>query len=186
MDDQIIQQPTQLEQPQFIITEMQPEDVAGATNMRLQSWLDTYVNEDAGVTQEWIEARNYHQRHADKHRERVARLQDPNHGAWVAKDMDGTIIGCTTPYRDKDGVQHVGSLYVAQEWHGKGVGAALMQKAIEWSDPTKPMVLGVVAYNDRAKNFYKKWGFTVVPHSRELFDNKIPEVMMERKGDQQV
>ena len=60
-----------------------------------------------------------------------------------------------------------------------------MQKIIEWSDPTKPIELGVVTYNARARAFYKKWGFEEIPGSETLFDNKIPEIKMIRKGDQQ-
>jgi GNAT superfamily N-acetyltransferase len=88
----------------------------------------------------------------------------------------------TTPYYDNHGIQHVGSLYVDKNWHGKGVGAALMQKVIEWFDPTKPIELGVAVYNERAKAFYRKWGFEEIPGSESLFADKIPEIRMVRKA----
>jgi GNAT superfamily N-acetyltransferase len=103
----------------------------------------------------------------------------------VAKDADGTIIGVTTPYIDENGIQHVGSLYTDKRWHGKGVGAKLMEKVIAWSDPTKPIELGVATYNERAKAFYRKWEFEEIPGSDMLFDDKIPEIKMIRKGDEQ-
>ncbi|MNQ66715.1 hypothetical protein D3C85_812140 [compost metagenome] len=56
-----------------------------------------------------------------------------------------------------------------------------MQKIIDWLDESKPIVLGVVAYNERAKAFYRKWGFVEIPGSEALFDNKIPEIMMSRE-----
>ena len=105
--------------------------------------------------------------------------------AWVALDENGGVIGMTSPYIDDEGTQHVGSLYVEQGWHGKGVGAALMQKVIDWFDPRKPIELGVVNYNERAKAFYRKWGFEEVPGSKTLLDSKIQEVKMIRKGDDQ-
>ena len=170
---------------QFTIHELTAEDIEPATHMRLQSWLDTYVNNEAGVAREWIEARNKRQLSPEKVAVRRAWLDNPRSMGWVAKDKKGMIIGAATPYRDEDGVQHVGSLYTDKAWHGKGVGGALMQKIIDWFDPTKPIELGVVAYNARAKAFYEKWGFREVPNSETLFDNKIPEVMMIRRGDKQ-
>jgi GNAT superfamily N-acetyltransferase len=169
----------------FTIHEMTAEDIEPATRMRLQSWLDTYVNDEAGVTREWVEARNKVQMSPEKVAVRRGWLDYPNSMGWVAKDKSGMIIGAATPYRDEAGIQHVGSLYTDKAWHGKGVGGALMQKIIDWFDPAKPIELGVVTYNGRAKAFYEKWGFREVPDSEALFDNRIPEVTMIRKGDKQ-
>lgn len=58
-----------------------------------------------------------------------------------------------------------------------------MQKIIDWFDDSKPIVLGVVAYNERAKAFYAKWGFVEIPDSEVMFDGKIPEIMMTRKPE---
>jgi GNAT superfamily N-acetyltransferase len=172
--------------PQFTIEEMTADTVEPAMYVRAQSWLDTYTNEDLGVTREWIEARNADQLSPEKIAIWKQRLSEyPGGGRWVAKDTDGIVIGIVTPRRDDDGVQHVGSLYVAKVWQGKGVGGALIQKVIEWSDPTSPIELGVAVYNGRAKAFYRKWGFEEIPGSETLFDNMIPEVKMIRKGDKQ-
>lgn len=173
------------ETPQFTIEEMTADTVEQATVMRLQSWLDTYVNDKAGVTREWIEARNKQQLSPEKAAARKERLKNPNGARWVAVDTNGNVIGAATPYRDENGVQHVGSMYVDKNWHGKGVGGALMQKIINWADSTQPIELGVVAYNERAKAFYRKWGFEEVPRSETLFDDKIPEIKMIRRGDGQ-
>lgn len=169
----------------YTITPMQLEDIEPATHMRLASWLDTYVNNELGVTREWIEARNRQQLSPEKVKARKERFSSSHHTAWVAKDENGVIIGSTTPYIDDNGIQHLGSLYVDKTWHGKGVASELMKRVIAWSDPKKPMILGVVSYNERAKAFYRKWGFKEIPQSETLFDDKIPEIMMERKGDQQ-
>jgi GNAT superfamily N-acetyltransferase len=169
----------------FTLHRMAADDIEPATHMRLQSWMETYKNDEVGVTRKWIEARNKLQLSPEKVALRRSWLDNPNVQGWVAKDKSGMIIGVATSYRDDAGIQHVGSLYTHKAWHGKGVGAALMQKIIDWSDPTKPIELGVVTYNGRAKAFYEKWGFREVPDSEILFDNKIPEVKMMRKGDQQ-
>lgn len=170
--------------PKFTISAMTLEQCDEANAMRLQSWLDTYVNDELGVTREWIEQRNASQMTDEIRQRRIERLADPKVGAWVATDRTGRIIGSTTPYIDDDGKQHVGSLYVDKDWHGKGVGAALMQKVIDWFDPAKPIELGVVTYNERAKAFYRKWGFVEAEGSETLFDNKIPEIMMVREASE--
>lgn len=167
---------------QFTVTKMTQEDIEPATVMRLQSWLDTYVNDDAGVTREWIEKRNKGQMSPDKMEERRTRLATSKIKAWVAKDSKGNIIGATNPYIDSDGNQRVGSLYVDRRYLGRGVGSALMQKVIDGHDPTKPILLGVVSYNERAKVFYRKWDFEEIPDSETMFASKIPEIMMIRKG----
>ena len=168
--------------PQFTIEILTAKTIDEANEMRLASWLDTYVNDELGVTREWIEARNKDQMSDEVKKRRLERLDDPNCAGWVALDVDGKVIGVTTPFVDEDGCQHVGSLYVDKDWHGKGVGGRLMQKVIDWCDPKKPIQLGVVTYNDRAKAFYRKWGFEEVPDSEILFGDKIPEVKMMREA----
>ncbi len=169
----------------YTIEPMQAEDVEPATRMRLESWLATYVNDERGVTREWIEERSEEQLRPERIQQGIERLNIPGRACYVARSSQGGIIGSTTPYIDEVGVQHVGSLYVDERFHGKGVGRQLMQKVIEWSDPTKPLELGVATYNERAKAFYRKWQFEEIPGSETLFDNKIPEIKMIRKGDAQ-
>lgn len=173
-------------QSQFTIAELTADTIDEANEMRLQSWLDTYINEELGVTREWIEERNKNQMSDEIRAKRRALLDDQDRAGWVALDVEGKVIGVTTPFIDDEGIQHVGSLYVDKSWHGKGVGAALMQKVIDWFDDTKPIELGVVSYNERAKAFYRKWGFEEVSDSQALFDDTIPEVMMIRRSNSTV
>jgi GNAT superfamily N-acetyltransferase len=52
-------------------------------------------------------------------------------------------------------------IYVLKEFHGKKIGAALMQFAIEVAKQNQYEVLwlGVWEHNHTAYSFYKKWGF---------------------------
>ena len=153
--------------------------------MRLQSWLDTYVSDEAGVTREWLEARNQEQSSDERKQARMERFTKGKaagtFNAWVARDSDGKIIGSTTPRRDEEGKWRLGSLYVAKEYLGTGVGGQLMKTAMDWMGEDEDIFLGVVSYNERAKAFYRKWGFEEIPGSDTLHDGKIPEVMMVRK-----
>lgn len=166
---------------QFTIERMTRETILAANEVRLQSWLDTYVNDRYGVTLEWIEARNKSQLTPEAMERRFKQMEEFGAG-WVAI-VDGKVVGSATPYTDRKGVQHVGSLYVDKKYHGTGIGSALMQKIIEGFDDSKPIVLSVVTYNERAKAFYRKWGFKEVEGSDRLFDNTIPEVDMIRQSE---
>lgn len=117
----------------FTIQEMQAEDIAPANEVRLQSWLDTYVNEEFDVTREWIERKNATQRSPENTKRRLesfmAGKRSGTRNGWIALDGSGKVIGATTPWVDKSGAQHVGSLYVDKIWHGRGVGGGLNGKS---------------------------------------------------------
>lgn len=175
----------QYQHTEFTIGVLEESDLEDATKMRLQSWLDTYVNNEYGVTAEWIAARNADQLTSKIMQARKERLHDPNVAGFVAKDNDHNVIGAAMVWRDEvSGEQHLGSLYVDKSWHGKGVAAALMGELLEWFDTRRPIVLDVVSYNERAKAFYRKWGFIEMPGSEQMFEEMIPEITMIRKGDE--
>lgn len=172
-------------QPQFTIAQLTAENVDAADDMRRQSWLDTYVNDEAGVTREWIEARNAARSTPEARQRRREQIRSGQTNGWVALNERGEVIGVTNPWVDNEGRQKVGSLYVDKRYHGSGVASQLMQCVIDWFDSSRPIELGVVSYNERAKAFYRKWGFEEVPGSEDLFDGKIPEIKMVRRGDAQ-
>jgi len=177
-------------QPRFVIEPMKNTDIEAATLMRLESWLDTYVNEEAGVTKEWIEERNARQLSADRQASRRERFASGKKAgafnAWVARDPQGEIIGSTTPYIDAEGRQHLGSLYVDKKWQGTGVAGQLFDEVVQWLDPTKPIELGVTTYNERAKAFYRKQGFIEQPGTEHLFEGVMPEVQMIRPPQEEL
>ncbi len=170
---------------QFTVENITADKIDAGNAMRLQSWRDTYINEDIGITLEWIAEQNRRQTSDESRAKWLEILSDPKRAGWVAVESSGSIIGMAAPYISDDDVQRVGSLYVAKDWHGKGVGSALMQKIIDWFDDAKPIELEVVSYNERAKAFYRKWRFVEVEGSERLYRDKIPVVRMIRKGGQQ-
>lgn len=164
-------------------------DVESLNAMHSKSWRETYPNEEAGVSREWVEERvaaralpeaiEGRKKFIDDNRDNPAMI------SLVAKGEDGEVIGMAHGYRDEEGRQHLGSLYVAREFHGTGVAQDLIAKVIAWSDPTEPMYVGVASYNQRAQAFYAKNGFIPIEGSDRLFADKIPEIEMIRKGDAQ-
>lgn len=75
-------------------------------------------------------------------------------------------------------------LYVDSPWHGKGLGALLMNRCIELTNEKgfETLWLGVWEKNFRAQAFYKKYGFEVVgSHSFRLGNDDQTDLIMVRK-----
>ena len=110
-------------------------------------------------------------------------LNNPEvHFYHVAMRDDGQPIGLIYGTKEED-VQEIQALYVDENYYGSGVGKALVEEFIEWSDPTKPIELGVHRENERAKKFYTKMGFEALNDQRHSYYEFLPETTMKRKGD---
>lgn len=162
-------------------------DVEELNGLFHEIWLETYPNEQAGVSIEWIN-KYFAMRSLPEAIEGRRKFLDdnkfnPDMISLVAKDQQGKLIGATHGYRNEHGKQFLGMLNVARDYRGKGVAADLIGKVIGWSDPTQPLYLGVATYNQRAQAFYKKNGFRIVPDSESKYVGVIPEIEMVRKGD---
>ncbi|MDB5180327.1 MAG: hypothetical protein JWO54_85 [Candidatus Saccharibacteria bacterium] len=112
-------------------------------------------------------------------------VDGPNvHFYHTAQLEDGRPVGFI--YGTKEDVkQEIYALYVAKDFKREGVGRALVEKYIEWSDPQRPVELGVYKENERAKRFYTRMGFEALNDDRHSFYDYLPETTMIRKGDQQ-
>jgi ribosomal protein S18 acetylase RimI-like enzyme len=160
-------------------------DVESYRRMQMQSWMDTYPNEDAGVSLEWVTTRtqSYLTPEAiERSKERVqALLDDSTHQfIYVAKVGDASVgmINATSI----EGHQRLEALYVDKAYHGTGTAQALMDIAMAQLDMNEPVVLEVVAYNERAQRFYQKNGFAIVPGSEHVYAEVLPSLKMIRPG----
>src|SRR3546814_11132329 len=69
-------------------------------------------------------------------------------------------------------------IYSLSRFHGTGLGAALMERAVAAAEGHRRLLLGVYARNDRALAFYPKQGFADIGTSRfdvggKLYDEQI-------------
>jgi GNAT superfamily N-acetyltransferase len=74
-------------------------------------------------------------------------------------------------------------LYVSQEWLGRGVGQALMQRCIDEARGMgfQTIWLGVWERNNRAQAFYRKWDFYEVgEHIFHLGSEPQRDIVMQR------
>jgi GNAT superfamily N-acetyltransferase len=183
------------DQPEIIIRAATLDDIEPSVVMRGQSWIDTYPNKEHGVDEKAIRDLVASFSTPEKIAKRKQILLDSRESGkgetYVAVDAQGKVVGAATPYIDDNDVRHVGSLYTDASVHGvKGanglsVGGKLMQRVMEFLDAEHhDVVLSVAVYNERAKAFYRKWGFVEVAGSENVFDPEapIPEIDMVRKG----
>lgn len=172
----------------WTIRDAVPDDAEAIVRMHKKSWLDTYPNDEAGVSREWVEKNTSDWSRPERLESRRNRIREalisPDMIYKIALNPKGEIVGFACPFRDGT-EQRVGGLYVEKSYQGTGLAQSLMNEMIDWSDPTRPLVLEVAAYNERAKRFYKKYGFEEVPDSGQLHKSTIPTITMIRKGSQQ-
>jgi ribosomal protein S18 acetylase RimI-like enzyme len=90
---------------------------------------------------------------------------------FLVAEVDGALVGYAqllvgeTPASVSGSVPvELARLYASQEWHGRGVGEALMRVCVEEAllAGYRTMWLGVWKPNIRAQAFYRKWDFAVV------------------------
>jgi ribosomal protein S18 acetylase RimI-like enzyme len=157
------------------------DDIASLRVMHVRSWRETYPNEALGVSAEWVEDRTaiWLTPEGQEHSKNI--YDNPNHFHQVAT-LDDEIIGMVHVSKTKHG-QHFEALYIDKNQYGSGLAKQLMEKALAWHDVTQPIDLEVATYNERAKAFYRKYGFKEKIGSEHLFAEKIPVVVMEKEGE---
>jgi len=169
----------------IIIRDTTVDDLLPLRTMHGQSWRDTYPNEAEGVSRQWVEERTagwITPEGIEQSKEHVKDIYGhPEHLHKIAVAGD-RVVGIVHVAKTAE-KQHLHALYIAKEYYGTGLAQRLMDTALKWIDPDRPIDLQVVTYNDRAKAFYRKYGFKEIPGTEEKFAEVIPVITMERKGE---
>lgn len=117
-------------------------------------------------------------------------LTDPK-STYVLVEVEGESIGYLKLYEgeapkcvSEPPAIELSRLYVRREFWAQKVGAALMQRALEEARQKgyQTIFLGVWEHNERAKAFYRKWGFQRVgDHIFQMGDDPQTDWWMARK-----
>lgn len=144
--------------PEFSIGEAQVEDVEGIRKVQRDTWISTYPNKDAGISEEDIVAKieELQTGGAERLKDRLENDRDRSH-TWVAR-VDDQVVGFVGAQRTEE-ANKLRAIYVLPGFQGHGIGHQLLQSALDWLGREKPISLSVVAYNQNAINFYRSHGF---------------------------
>jgi ribosomal protein S18 acetylase RimI-like enzyme len=139
-----------------------PGDAAGLAAVFRQSFIDTFAHlyraEDLAA---FLSSKT-----ADAFRED---LEDPECD-FIVGEEDGAVVGYVKlgppglPVETPPGTIELCQLYVLKQWHGAGVGKALMDRALDvvHRKRARHVQLSVYVDNHRARRFYERYGFQAV------------------------
>ncbi|MDF9279278.1 GNAT family N-acetyltransferase [Arthrobacter sp. EH-1B-1] len=166
----------------FDVRTAEPVDVPSMAKVHVDTWRETYrglmsdaVLDDPALLS-WRE------------KFWTAALTDPNYNrnvAAIASYEDNMIgIAMSGPSLDEaNGPQQLYLLYAYAEFHGSGVGQALLNAVI---DPTAPATLWVADPNPRAQAFYRKNGYVIDGAVRTDDDVRSVRMVRASKFDYEV
>lgn len=175
-----------LTQSEYTIGTPVIDDAESIVVMHARSWVDSYPNEEAGVSLEWVQERVSAWLTPEGIARRAARIEEsnttPSMFLRIAKNAHGDVIGMVSGHK-MDHMQHLNALYIDKAYYGSGLGQALIEQLLDWTDPRRPVDLEVVNYNKRARAFYRKYKFREVDDSEHIVHEVLPAIRMIRKGD---
>jgi GNAT superfamily N-acetyltransferase len=125
---------------------------------------------------------------------RAARRRGADLSGQHVAEADGEVLGWAVvgPYRDDEGdapaagCGEIEAIYARPDVVGTGVGRVLMAYALGElrRQELSPVLLWVLAANDRARRFYEKAGFRAdgATHDYEIAGATLPEVRYRHDG----
>lgn len=161
-------------------------DEAELATMHIQSWKETYITPESPLTEEMVDEMLGHMLTDTTFRKNTIQesLKNPEEVLYkVVKSGDGRVVGfmhCTK----KEAYNELEGIYLLDEVKGAGVGGELMEEFLGWSDARKPCHLSVLAFNDSALGFYKKYGFVQTDKPAWLYKDLLPVIEMVRPAEQ--
>lgn len=115
-------------------------------------------------------------------------IVDPDFITLLAVAPDGDLAAYAQIVRNPvppevgdDTALELARFYVDKRWHGRGVATTLMQEVIDraLARGARTMWLGVWEHNQRAKAFYRKYGYREVgSHPFMLGDDRQTDLLM--------
>ena len=171
----------------LIIRPVELSDLEEIKKVTQITWLETYPNEEHGITREDImEMFGFRDTERDM-QERISRVQTlPDKRDYLVAEYDGNIIGFTRIHRLENEYK-LSTIYILPEFQKLRIGRKLYETLMEPLDKNIPLFLLVAAYNKNAIEFYKRLGFVPDPAPKEEYSfslpngKVIPEIKMIKK-----
>jgi GNAT superfamily N-acetyltransferase len=170
-----------------------PQDAEAIVSIRREAWLSIYPNPSLGITQtdlyRHLDGETGELKHLTLlHWQRQIGKEDGKHSITYVAQHDGAVIGFVAPRFIRE-QRRIATLYVTTSARCHGVGTKLLKRAIEWFGRDQDIYLQVVAYNEVAISFYKRFGFELTtgkpfidPVVQQQSELQLPEVEMVLKA----
>lgn len=132
-----------------------PADAARLAELGARTYHDTFVEHTDPEDLRIFLARTYNEA------EQAEEIADPTIVTFVY-EIDGELVAyAQLKLGDDPSRIELGRLYVDRSQHGKGVAHAMMRRCLDEAAArgAKTIWLGVWEHNERAKAFYRKYGF---------------------------
>lgn len=144
----------------ILIEPAKVEDAEPIAKVTSQTWLDTYPNNEAGITREDVRLRVQGEhgeetaRSIKRWREHIKAIDDRD-AVLVARSPD-KVVGFVAAKVEENGRRRIVAIYVLPKAQRKGAGGKLLEKALDWCGDKHDIYLDVVSYNQKAISFYEK------------------------------
>lgn len=138
----------------IFIREAVPDDAKDIINVYYKTWLDTYPNDDLGITKDDIEDKyknSFTEENINIQKERILNL--PKNQKRFVAIIDDSIVGVSSVIRDEN-FNQLKTIYVLPEYQDKGVGKKLWGAMKIFIDFNKDTTVNVATYNKKAIGFY--------------------------------
>lgn len=158
--------------PLYTIRPWRESDLVEVARVMQAGYGQTYIGSQPGITAEDIaehvagwDSPEQVAEHLEIFRERE---QNPKVISLMAEDNGKAVGFCRARFFEDNEVHTAGAdatvemLYVHPDYFGKGAASELFEAVLAKLGSRTWVELEVVTYNERAKNFYRKYGFEVI------------------------
>lgn len=143
--------------PHISFEQAKPEDAAILLAIQQKCYLSEYVHPEHGITLEDIQRKN-DRLGRDNYLEKMRqRINNPDE-LWLTAKEGNEIVGFIEAKTGEE-EQHISRFFVLPDHQGKGIGSHLMETVLNQMDQKKTIHLQVDQYNQKAIQFYEKFGF---------------------------
>lgn len=150
-----------------VIDEARPGDVPGVVAVHRAVSLATYPSAAHGVTVDDVRRRLDHgELSARRTVELRAAVASDRDALYVVRSTHDRVVGFAHAESHLGDVRWVVALWVLPTYQGRGLGGRLLRRCLAWHGVDEPVYVRVVAYNEHALTFYRRFGF--VPTDRDV------------------
>ena len=149
--------------------------------VRKETWLNTYPDKKHNITKQDILKK--FQNKEERIKKIKHDIKTKNYGFnGLVIEVNSELVGFIITFKKNEKLFII-SLYILPRYQNYGLGSRLLKEILR--NTHDDLWLEVAIYNQKAINFYRKFGFKLVPNSQfnyKLTESKnIPVILMMRK-----